>query len=73
MRVALTSAVPAQLRQGVVDGVPGATVDVRIAGSSTIVYGVRYLDGQTLTNGDTVWIVVLERDLFVLGKLTPLA
>lgn len=59
-----------RFRQGVVVGAPsGGLVSVSIAGSETVVTGIRYLKSADPQDGETVWLASDGRDLFVVGAL----
>jgi hypothetical protein len=60
-----------RIRQGEVTGVSGYSIDVKIAGSSTAITGVRYLGSFAPRVGAQVWLVSDGSDLFGMGHLAP--
>lgn len=71
-RALAPSEAPSPLRQGVVTAVnagPPASVDVRLGSATTATPKVRYLASYAPSVGHTVWLLLLERDAVVLGRL----
>lgn len=62
------------LRQATVASVDATnrTVGVQIAGSSTVVAGVKFLQSYWPVVGDTVWVAAIGPNLWVLGALSNL-
>jgi hypothetical protein len=60
-----------RIRQGEVTGVAGYGIDVKIAGSSTAVTGVRYLGSYAPRVGAQVWLITDGADMFAIGHLAP--
>lgn len=58
-----------RLRQGTVDTVNAASVDITMAGSSIVIPGVRHLASYTPTEADNIYLLQSGSDLLVLGKL----
>lgn len=59
-------------RQAVISDVaagPPATVSVLLGGEGTAIPGVRYVAGLAPQVGQTVWILVLGKDLLVVFRL----
>lgn len=60
---------PIRLRFGEVVSVQSGTITVTVAGSSTEISGVRYLDSYTPSGSDTVAMLTDGLDLLVLGAV----
>ncbi len=59
-----------RVRQGVISSVQaGRTLTVTIAGSTTAVSGVRYVEGMVPVPGANVWLISDGTDLWALGSL----
>jgi len=62
-----------RLRQGVVTAIAAdGSVSLTIAGSTTVVAGVKVLSGACPLPGAACWIATDGKDLFVLGHLAPI-
>jgi hypothetical protein len=60
-----------RFRQGVVSAVSGQVLSVRIAGNTTAVTNVRYLNSYGNPGvGDAVWLVTDGADLYAIGQLS---
>lgn len=56
------------LRKGKIMSSPsGGVVSLQLDKSTTIA-GVHYLASYTPVNGDFCWVIVVERDLLIIGK-----
>jgi hypothetical protein len=61
---------PLRLRQGTVDTVNlDGTVDLTIAGSTTVITGVKYFDGVTPEEGHGIWLLTDGVDLIAIGTI----
>jgi hypothetical protein len=72
-KIAKTVGYPMGIRQGEIISIQTGSVTVTVGGGTTQIAGIRYLESYYPAVGDTVYMVHLDDDLWILGAILDAA